>query len=79
MTEKGTTGRAGPGQAEKYSCFANSNVGEIHVYVESTQFCWLTSKTVKSLLNLLVFVMNVPSSMEYLSDIKISCALSKLI
>ena len=74
MTEKGTTGRA-----EKYSCFANSNVGEIHVYVESTQLCWLTSKTVKSLLNLLVFVMNVPSSMEYLSNIQISCALSKLI
>ena len=71
--EKGTTG-----QAEKYSCFAKSNVGEIHAYVESTQMCLLTSKTVKSLLNLLVFVMNVPSSMEDLSDIKISCALSKL-
>ena len=59
MTEKGTTG-----QADKYSCFAKFNVGEIHVYVESTQLCWLTSKTVKSLLNLLGFVMNVPSSME---------------
>ena len=75
MTEKGTTGRPG----RKYSCFANSNVGEIQVYVESTQMCWLTSKTVKSLLNLLVFVVNVLSSMEDLSDIKISFALSKLI
>ena len=73
LTEKEL--RAGP----KNICFANSNVGEIHIYVASTQLCWLTSNTVKSLLNLLVFVMNVPSSMEDLSDIQISCALSKLI
>ena len=41
-----------------FSCVANSNVDDIHVYVDSIQMCWLTSKTVKSLLNLLVFVMN---------------------
>ena len=40
---------------------------------------WLTSKTVKSLLNLLVFVMNVGSSMKLLSDFQISCAVSELI
>ena len=74
MPEKGTTGRA-----EKYSCFANSNVDDIHVYVDSIQMCWLTSKTAKSLLNLLVFVMNVASSMELLSDFQISCAVSELI
>ena len=47
--------------------------------VDSIQMCWLTSKTVKSLLNLLVFVMNVATSMELLSDFQISCAVSELI
>ena len=47
--------------------------------VDNIQMCWLTSKTVKSLLNLLVFVINVASSMELLSDFQISCAVSVLI
>ena len=47
--------------------------------VDSIQMCWLTSKTVKSLLNLLGFVMVVVSSMELLSDFQISCAVSELI
>ena len=74
MPGKGNTGRA-----EKYSCFAKSNVDYIHVYVDSIQMCWLTSKTVKSLMNLLVFVMNVASSMELLSDFQTSCVVSELI
>ena len=72
---KGTTGRAGPNN----SCFAKSNVDDIYVYVNSIQMCWLISKTVKSLLNLLVLVPTVASSMKVLSDFQISCAISELI
>ena len=60
------------GRAEECSCFANSNVDDIHVYVVHTLHPDMLVNIQDSKIaseNLLVSMMNVASSMALLSDI----------